>query len=119
MNRQIRSFGLALVAATLLTPALAQSPPKPQPPLTPDRATQDPQACAHTGRGTVGQGGHESGGTPQQGRSLSRKLAQSNGVICPPTHIDPHIDKPAPPGGRMPVIPPPGTPGGDRHVVPK
>jgi hypothetical protein len=50
---------------------------------------------------------------------LSDKLANSNGVICPPGNVDPDMQKPAPGGGRMKVIPPPGGPGGDRNVIPK
>jgi hypothetical protein len=46
------------------------------------------------------------------GSNLSRKLAQSNGVLCPPEHVDPAMRAPTPPdGGRMRVIRPPGSPG--------
>ncbi|MBI3704167.1 MAG: hypothetical protein HY244_10085 [Rhizobiales bacterium] len=46
-------------------------------------------------------------------------LARSDGVICPPDHIDSEIQAPTPPAGPMPVIPPPGTPGGDPSLRPK
>ena len=99
--------------ALLLTPAFAQAPPQAPPPLAPSKKMHDPKACAHT-RATVGEGGSR-----EEHPNLSRQLAQSNGVICPPSNIDPQMDKPAPRGGTMPVIPPPGTPGGDRNVAPK
>jgi hypothetical protein len=52
-------------------------------------------------------------------RPLSERLAESKGVICPPTGIDPGLAVPPKGGGRMPVIPPPGTPGGDPGIEPK
>ena len=57
----------------------------------------------------------------QQGdpsKTLSEKLDQGGGVICPP-NVDPGIKAPAPDTGKMPVIPPPGSPGGDPKVQPK
>jgi len=51
-------------------------------------------------------------------QTLSEKLEQTDGVLCPP-NIDPDIKAPTPQGGRMPVIPPPGSPGGDPTVRPK
>ena len=56
------------------------------------------------------------GGSSQ---SLSDKLAQSKGVICPPAGVDPQMQVAPPGGGRVKVIPPPGTPGGDQGVQPK
>jgi len=50
--------------------------------------------------------------------SLSDKLDQAGGVICPP-NVDPGMKTPAPETGKMPVIPPPGSPGGDPKVQPK
>ena len=52
---------------------------------------------------------------------MSDRLAEGNGVICPPGRVDPEIRAPTPPHGssRMPVIPPPGSPGGNPHVQPK
>jgi hypothetical protein len=49
---------------------------------------------------------------------LSDKLAQSNGVICPP-NVDPAIKAPTPNAGKIPVIPPPGSPGGNPNIQPK
>jgi hypothetical protein len=51
-------------------------------------------------------------------KTLSDKLDQGGGVICPP-NVDPGIKTPAPETGKMPVIPPPGSPGGDPNVQPK
>jgi hypothetical protein len=51
-------------------------------------------------------------------KSLSDKLDQGGGVICPP-NVDPGIKAPTPETGKMPVIPPPGSPGGDPKVQPK
>jgi hypothetical protein len=51
--------------------------------------------------------------------TLSDRLSQSKGVICPPAGIDPGISVPPSGGGRTPVIPPPGTPGGDPSIQPK
>ena len=56
--------------------------------------------------------------TTGSGADLSDKLAQSDGVLCPP-NVDPGIRAPTPEVGRMPVIPPPGSPGGDPSVRPK
>jgi hypothetical protein len=56
--------------------------------------------------------------TTGSGTNLSDKLAQSDGVLCPPS-VDPGIKAPTPEVGRMPVIPPPGSPGGDPSVRPK
>jgi hypothetical protein len=51
--------------------------------------------------------------------TLSDKLAQSKGVICPPSEVDRDIQVAPPAGGRLKVIAPPGTPGGDQSVQPK
>lgn len=51
-------------------------------------------------------------------KTLSDKLDQGGGVICPPD-VDPGMRAPAPETGKMPVIPPPGSPGGDPKVQPK
>jgi hypothetical protein len=51
-------------------------------------------------------------------KTLSDKLDQGGGVICPP-NVDPGMKAPTPEAGKMPVIPPPGSPGGDPKVQPK
>jgi hypothetical protein len=52
---------------------------------------------------------------------LSKKLNKNDGVLAPPSGVDPkiHIDPPAHTGDRMPVIVPPGEPGGDQSIQPK
>jgi hypothetical protein len=52
-------------------------------------------------------------------RTLSDKLASSQGVLCPPAGMDPEIRHPPQGGGTIKVIPPPGSPGGDQSVQPK
>ena len=52
-------------------------------------------------------------------KPLSDKLADSKGVICPPSGIDQDMQVRPPSGGQLKVIPPPGTPGGDPDVHPK
>jgi hypothetical protein len=82
--------------------------------------TLDRKACVE--HNLQGKGGVQ-GDTPEtQGRapsaegSLSEKLAQSGGVICPPEGLDTDIRAPAPNGGRTPVIPPrPPAEGAPKH----
>jgi hypothetical protein len=123
MDRDIRVLTLAALATTILTPILAaaQAPPQNKAPVAPKAEQLDPKACAQNGesdRATVGQGGDIDTRNPAD-KNLSDKLARTNGVICPPDHIDSDIRAPTPPGGAMPVIPPPGSPGGDQSVQPK
>jgi hypothetical protein len=51
-------------------------------------------------------------------QTLSEKLGQTHGVICPPD-IDRGMKAPTPDAGKTPVIPPPGSPGGNPNVQPK
>jgi hypothetical protein len=69
---------------------------------------------------TVAQAADATGCTPQEqsNQTLSQKLDQTKGVICPPD-IDPGMKAPTPKTGNTPVIPPPGSPGGDPSVQPK
>lgn len=110
-----------VATVVMLTPAvvLAQSPPAPKTPVAPKTEQLDPSACGQNGtHAMIGQGGDVVVRKPDD-KTLSDKLASSGGVICPPTHVDPEITAPAPPGGAMPVIPPPGSPGGNQNVQPK
>jgi len=52
---------------------------------------------------------------------LSEKLDKSEGVLTPPSGVDPKIHKepPAETGDRMPVIVPPGEHGGNQNIQPK
>src|ERR1700682_1629315 len=91
---------ILLLGATL--PCAAQNAPVPN---TPVPQMRDQKACSD---------GQRSPGD----QTLSKRLEQTDGVICPP-EIDPDIKAPTPQGGRMPVIPPPGSPGGDPTLRPK
>jgi hypothetical protein len=100
--------------------ASAQAPPAP---LTPQAQTALPAPannCAPTRpvspRGTIAP---EGGTTGQRIEPLSDQLAKSDGVLCPPTGVDPAIRAPTPDTGDAPVIPPPGSPGGDPSIRPK
>src|SRR3979411_1304395 len=55
----------------------------------------------------------------ERNRPRGDKLAKSDGVLCPPSGVDPEIRAPTPDTGNTPVIPPPGSPGGDPSVRPK
>ena len=66
-------------------------------------------------RGTVA----PEGTTGQRAEPLGDKLAKSDGVLCPPSGVDPEIRAPTPDTGNTPVIPPPGSPGGDPNIRPK
>jgi hypothetical protein len=83
---------------------------------------RDSKACGEGPGATLGQGtrtDREAPAAPDSGAAtLSDKLAQTDGVICPP-NIDSDIRAPTPQGGPMPVIPPPGSPGGDPTLRPK
>ena len=69
---------------------------------------------------TMAQAADATGCTPQEqsNQTLSEKLDQTSGVICPPD-VDPGMKAPTPKAGNTPVIPPPGSPGGDPSVQPK
>jgi hypothetical protein len=112
---------MAMLSASL--PGAAQNAPR-----APDHAQstapqlRDSRACAQGPGATLGQGtrtDREASAAPDSGAAtLSDKLAQTDGVICPP-NIDSEIKAPTPQGGPMLVIPPPGSPGGDQSVRPK
>ncbi|MDA9392226.1 hypothetical protein WN73_16825 [Bradyrhizobium sp. CCBAU 45394] len=101
--------------------AIAQAPPLP---ATPPQATAPPSAqhaanCLpqdRPNRATAPDGTT----TGQSREPLGDRLAKSDGVLCPPSGVDPDMHAPAPEsGGNTPVIPPPGSPGGDPTVRPK
>ena len=109
MTLKISVLGLACVLAWPVALATAQTTPAPPSPTDTEKVI--PEKAPPT-KPDAAQG---------DSNSLSDKLKKSNGVIAPPTDIDPDIRKPTPPGGAspMPVIPPPGTPGGGTGVQPK
>ena len=94
---------LALAGAS---PAFAQAP-----------GTQAPGSQA-PGSQAPGSGQQPCAQPGDSSKTLSQKLDQGGGVICPPD-VDPAIKAPTPQTGNMPVIPPPGSPGGDQKVQPK
>jgi hypothetical protein len=115
-------IGAVLAAIALVNSAMlraqtpAQEPPVPTHPAPPKL---DPKACTDRDRLTHGDVVESDGRAPVQG-NLGDTLARTDGVICPPPGLDPHIRAPAPnTGSDMPVIPPPGTPGGNPDVRPK
>jgi hypothetical protein len=102
--------------------AVAQAPPSPMTPAqqTAPPAPNRPQNCAPMEKGANPGAAAPDGQTTGQARQpLGDKLAQSDGVLCPPPGVDPEMHAPAPDGGKTPVIPPPGSPGGDPSVRPK
>lgn len=106
-----RSLRSPLFAATLLAvvgPAMAQ-------PASPSTQPSAP-GCSGT---QLQPGEAQDPKLRDGGGNLSDKLAQSGGVICPPTAVDPDIKAPTPSTGDRSVVPPPGSPGGDPTVQPK
>jgi hypothetical protein len=101
LDRSTRMAVLIILLAGPL-PSAAQNAPVPNVPVP---QTRDQNACSDGQRAPSDQ-------------SLSKRLEQTDGVICPP-EVDPDIKAPTPQGGRMPIIPPPGSPGGDPTVRPK
>jgi hypothetical protein len=98
--------------------AIAQAPPAP---ATPPQQTAPPSpqraaGCAPSDRLTTTPDGTTTG---QSREPLGDKLAKTEGVLCPPSGVDPDMHAPAPDTGNTPVIPPPGSPGGDPNVRPK
>jgi hypothetical protein len=115
------SFWLAGALLAASGPAFAQAPPAP---ATPPAATAPP-ATGHstdcTPSKTVGQGPSGALGTTtgQSNEPIGDKLAKSDGILCPPSGVDPEMRAPTPDVGNTPVIPPPGSPGGDPSLRPK
>jgi len=114
------SLYIACVLMALPGVAMAQSPPTP---ATPPAQTAPPAAANNCSpmqpvppRGTIAPEGETTG---QAAEPLGDRLAKSDGVLCPPTGVDPEIRAPTPDAGNTPVIPPPGSPGGDPSVRPK
>jgi hypothetical protein len=116
-----RSLALSCALLAVGGAAMAQKPPVADQPLqTPPPSAHSASDCAPTqavpGKDTVAPNDSTVG---QSAEPLGDKLARSDGVLCPPSGVDPEIRAPTPNGGKMPVIPPPGSPGGDPNVRPK
>jgi hypothetical protein len=95
----------ALVTVVTANVSLAQSTATPPP--------ESGASCPPDVKGeppTIGSG---------SSKSLSDRLADSKGVICPPSGVDQDMQVRPPGGGQLKVIPPPGTPGGDQNIQPK
>lgn len=119
MNRTLLIAGFVIANAHA---AFAQAPPAP---ATPPAQTAPPAAdrananCTPTQ--TNAQGNITADTTGKSSEHLGDKLARSDGVLCPPSNVDPAMRAPAPKldNSNTPVIPPPGSPGGDQSVRPK
>jgi hypothetical protein len=101
--------------------AAAQAPPAP---ATPPAQTAPPAPavasnCAPTQSTAQGNIAPQGMTTGQSNEALGDKLAKSDGILCPPTGVDPQMRAPTPDAGNTPVIPPPGSPGGDPSIRPK
>jgi len=110
-------FTSLLIAAS--SAAIAQAPPAPATPpqQTAPPSPQHPTGCMPADRPNRSADGTTTG---QSREPLGDKLAKTDGVLCPPSGVDPEMHAPAPStDGAMPVIPPPGSPGGDPTVRPK
>jgi hypothetical protein len=109
----------ALLLLLSVQPCAAQSNQLPQGAAPPHSVPQarDPKACSDDQRLRAGREAPQPRGAGSQ--TLSEKLEQTDGVLCPPSNVDPDIKAPTPQAGSMPVIPPPGSPGGDQSVRPK
>lgn len=110
-----------LIAATAGA-AFAQAPPTPATPpaqTAPGASARAANDCAPTRTDAQGTIAPRDATTGQRAEPLGDKLARSDGVLCPPSGVDPDIRAPTPEVGNTPVIPPPGSPGGDQSVRPK
>src|SRR6202012_5744022 len=112
MKRDLVKCGLIGPASLVPVVVLFGSAVQAQP------STIDPKACAPGAQSHLKMPDTPTPSSPPtpnvttgSGTSLSDKLAQSDGVLCPP-NVDPDIKAPTPDVGKMPVIPPPGSPGG-------
>jgi len=108
----MRALGLLIgiaIATSGIAAAQTSAPPQAghQPP------SQNAVTCPPDVKGeppTVGKG---------DSKPLSDKLADSKGVICPPSGLDQQMQVQPPATGELKVIPPPGSPGGRQDVQPK
>jgi hypothetical protein len=107
---------LACGAASAQAPPTPATPPAQTAPPAPARANNCSPTLSVPQQGTIAPEGTTTG---QRSEPLGDKLAKSDGVLCPPSGVDPEIHAPTPDTGNTPVIPPPGSPGGDPRVRPK
>src|ERR1700686_3455239 len=115
-------LSLACLWIVLCGAAAAQAPPADRSPaeIAPPVNVAGSKNCAPMQpapqSGTIAP---EGGTIGQRREPLGDKLAKSDGVLCPPSGVDPQIRMPTPDTGNTPVIPPPGSPGGDPNLRPK
>ena len=109
---------LSSVLMTVPNVASAQAPPVPATPPAQTATPTPANGCTpmQPPHRTMAPQGTTTG---QRIEPLGDRLAKSDGVLCPPSGIDPEIRAPTPDAGNMPVIPPPGSPGGNPDVRPK
>ena len=114
MRHWKRGLAAALLTAAGAASALAQTTQAPRDPNMPDPKNVPPEKIAP-------QEPSSTGTTASPGGTLSDKLERTEGVIRPPSNIDPGIvtTAPVPNPGTTPVIRPPGEPGGNMSVQPK
>jgi hypothetical protein len=112
MTKELQLAAILCVSVGVLA-ASAQSPPQTSQP--------DPKACAPGERleppGPRQQSPSDT--TGQADSNPSERLRRTDGVLCPPSNVDPQIRTPAPDSGTLKVVPAPGTPGGKSDVRPK
>jgi hypothetical protein len=106
----------SLGAVRAQQPPTAATPPQQTAPPAPARAGNCAPMPPNGGAITTPEGSTVGRASSEP---LGDKLAKSDGVMCPPSGIDPEIRAPTPETGNTPVIPPPGSPGGDPSVRPK
>jgi hypothetical protein len=106
----MRHLTTAALLALLALPATGVAQPRPDPAQRPEPAptTTPPEKIAPPEK-IPGDARESSGGSGTE--ALGDRLSRTDGVIKPPSDVDPGMTTPAPdPGPRsMPVIPPPGT----------
>ncbi len=101
---QIKTLIAAIALSVLPTSGFAQTSPPKQDCAPTQTKPNDPNGLKTTG----------------SDKPLTEKLAETGGVLCPPSTGDTDIRVPAPTtGSNMPVVPPPGSSGGDSTVKPK
>lgn len=117
----VLTFGLmvSVQGAAAQAPPTATTPPPPTATVPVPKATAAAD-CAPAKPDSPHSDAAPGGTTTGQAREpLGDRLAQSGGVLCPPSGVDPEIRAPTPNTGNTPVIPPPGSPGGNQNVQPK
>jgi hypothetical protein len=102
--------------AAAQAPPVPATPPAQTAPASPSRSSNCSPMQQRAHPGTAAPEGTTTG---QSTEPLGDKLAKSDGVLCPPSGVDPEMRAPTPEGGNTPVIPPPGSPGGDQSIQPK